>query len=159
MGANTNKIVAKRINLSLADYEAGLARGEKWCTGCKTLHHFKAFGVDPSRKSGLAASCVDFRRVRQLRFRFRPKHGWLKPTRHNDKLQARRRINYLVEQGRIPHPDHLPCVDCGDSSFSRRHRHEYDHYLGYSAEHQLDVEAVCSRCHHDREETRRGKAA
>lgn len=35
-------------------------------------------------------------------------------------------------------------------------RHEYDHHLGYDLAHQADVEAVCSRCHHQRERRRDG---
>jgi 5-methylcytosine-specific restriction endonuclease McrA len=78
--------------------------------------------------------------------------AWLKPARGGDRKQARRRINYLVEKGRIPRPDDLACVDCGHKGEDRRH--EYDHARGYSAEHQLDVEAVCSKCHHARSDAR-----
>lgn len=84
------------------------------------------------------------------------KRGWITPTRDGDKKQARRRVNYLVEQGRIPHPDDLPCMDCGDGVFSGVYRHEYDHARGYDAENQLYVEPVCSKCHHNREAMRRG---
>jgi hypothetical protein len=35
-----------------------------------------------------------------------------------------------------------------------KRRHEYDHYLGYAAEHHEHVQAVCSKCHHEREEKR-----
>jgi len=74
--------------------------------------------------------------------------------------QARRRINYLVEQGLIPHPNDLPCLDCGDMLFVRESsRHEYDHAKGYEGAEQLYVEPVCSRCHHNREEARFGDAA
>jgi hypothetical protein len=86
----------------------------------------------------------------------RRSHGWLKPIRDGDKLQARRRVNYLVEQGRIPRPDDLPCMDCADEVFSTRTRHEYDHAKGYDGENQLYVEPVCTRCHRSREEARCG---
>ena len=71
-------------------------------------------------------------------------------------MQARRRINYLVETGKIPRPAELPCVDCCDEVFLKEYRHEYDHAHGYNGENQLYVEPVCSRCHHAREEARRG---
>lgn len=87
------------------------------------------------------------------------RRGWLVPTRDGDKLQARRRVNYLVEQGLIPHPEDLPCFDCADEVFSRRYRHEYDHAQGYDGENQLYVEPVCAKCHRNREEARRGLAA
>jgi len=87
------------------------------------------------------------------------RRGWLTPARDNDKRQARRRVNYLVEQGLIPRPDDLPCLDCGDEVFGVRYRHEYDHARGYAAKDQLYVEPVCSRCHHNREEARRAPAA
>ena len=129
----------------------------KWCTACKTRHDKSAFGRDRTRGDGLAATCLAARRVKVRKPRMQHKrHGWLKPTRDGDKLQARRRVNYLVEQGRIPHPDDLPCIDCADAIFPGQYRHEYDHAKGYDGDNQLYVEPVCSRCHHAREEARRG---
>lgn len=81
--------------------------------------------------------------------------GWLVPARSGDVRQARRRVNYLVEQGRMPHPNTLPCTDCGHIWCEGESRHEYDHYLGYEVQHQLSVEPVCSACHHQREAERR----
>lgn len=82
---------------------------------------------------------------------------WLTEIRDGDKKQARRRINYLVEQKRIPHPDDLPCWDCQDGIYLNVYRHEYDHARGYDGDNQFYVEPVCSRCHHNREDARRGK--
>lgn len=129
----------------------------KWCTRCKVEHPRESFGRDASRGDGLSASCLASRRVTTAKVRTEFKrHGWLKPTRDGDKKQARRRVNYLVEQGRIPHPDDLPCIDCADEVFPVDYRHEYDHARGYDGENQLYVEPVCSRCHHAREEARCG---
>lgn len=129
---------------------------EKWCTACKAIHNRSAFGRDPTRSDGLAARCLASRRVvsRKPQTGRSGRIGWLKPTRDGDKLQARRRVNYLVEQGRIPHPDDVPCMDCGDVIFANNYRHEYDHAKGYDGDNQLYVEAVCSRCHHSREDDR-----
>lgn len=131
----------------------------KWCTRCKAEHQISEFGNDRTRYDGLSASCLKSRRVS---VRKRPgyqngayRHGWMEPTRDGDKLQARRRINYLVEQGRIPHPDSLDCMDCADAIWVGSFRHEYDHARGYDGENQLYVEPVCSRCHRIREENRR----
>ena len=126
----------------------------KWCTACKQRHLIQAFGKDRTRYDGLAACCLASKRVKIRKIRVQFRSGWLKPVRDGDKLQARRRINYLVEQGRIPHPDDLPCIDCGDEIFLRRYRHEYDHACGYDGLNQLYVEPVCSRCHHGREKSR-----
>lgn len=53
----------------------------------------------------------------------------------------------------------LPCVDCGHiRSNSEERRHEYDHHLGYAAEHHEHVEPVCTTCHHRRENERRAAA-
>lgn len=68
--------------------------------------------------------------------------------RDGDKLQARQRINVEVRTGRRPHPNALPCADCGHVWSEGERRHEYDHHLGYDAAHHYDVEAVCTRCHH-----------
>ena len=69
------------------------------------------------------------------------------PPRSGDKKQARQRINVDVRTGRRPHPNTLPCVDCGHIWKPGERRHEYDHYLGYDADHHQDVEVVCTTCH------------
>lgn len=131
----------------------------KRCSKCEQEKPRSAFQKDSSRADGLMYWCSDCRNARSRALyapRPRKPRGWLTPTRDGDKLQARRRINYLVEQGRIPHPDDLPCMDCADEVFVNHYRHEYDHARGYDGENQLYVEPVCSRCHHAREEARRG---
>jgi len=151
---------AKRIGVSVDEYATRRGRGEKWCTACKAWHSVAAFGSDPTRGDGLAARCTASKRVK-VRTPRKPqdRRGWQAPTRDGDKRQARRRINYLVEQGLIPKPSDLPCLDCADEVFSGNYRHEYDHARGYDGENQLYVEAVCSKCHRNREETRRAQAA
>lgn len=69
------------------------------------------------------------------------------PRRDDDRKQARQRINVEVRSGRRPHPNTLPCADCGHVWSEGERRHEYDHHLGYGAAHHLDVEAVCTICH------------
>lgn len=69
-------------------------------------------------------------------------------ARSGDKRQARKRVNQMVLWGRLARPNDLPCYDCGHRGADRCH--EYDHFLGYSAEHHLAVQAVCSVCHHRR---------
>lgn len=73
------------------------------------------------------------------------------PPREGDKLQARQRINVEVREGRRPHPNTLPCTDCGHVWREGERRHEYDHHLGYGVEHHYDVQPVCTRCHHYRD--------
>lgn len=129
----------------------------RWCWACKVAHPLAAFGRDPSRGDGLARQCLASRRVKAPKQRTTYKrHGWLTPARSGDKKQARRRVNYLVERGRIPHPNSLPCIDCADEVYGLSFRHEYDHAKGYDTANQLYVEPVCSRCHHAREEARCG---
>lgn len=146
---------ARRLGLSPVDYAHHLVSDEKWCVGCKAFHPIDAFGQDVSRSDGRATICPTARsqraRARYVRKGYR-RRGWLVPARDGDKLQARRRINYLVESGQIPHPNEKPCADCGHLGDDRRHEH--DHFMGYSAAHQLDVEPVCSTCHHKREDLR-----
>ena len=76
------------------------------------------------------------------------------PPRDGDKKQARRRINVEVRTGRREHPNELPCVDCGHVWAKGERRHEYDHHLGYGADHHYDVEPVCTICHAKRDGTR-----
>jgi hypothetical protein len=146
---------ATRIGMPIDAYLVRIQAGEKWCTRCRCWHPRCEFGEDKHRYDGLAACCLNSRRPRQLSLQLQSKRsGLLVPTRDGDKLQARARVNYLVIHGRIPRPDSLPCTDCGGTPETHGRRHEYDHARGYSAEHQLYVEAVCSLCHSAREKAR-----
>lgn len=131
-----------------------------WCTGCKARHPREAFGADRSRGRGFAASCYRHRKTMYERTyvrRGRPSRVGqrLAATRDGDKRQARARVNHEVEVGRRPHPNALPCADCGHQWSAGERRHEYDHHLGYGAAHQLDVQPVCTSCHRTRESRRR----
>lgn len=151
------KIAARRAGMTPEEYFSRCNSGEKHCTKCKTWHPRDAFGEDRTRGDGLSASCLASRRVverRDMRGIAR-RVGWIKAAREGDRLQARTRVNYLVTKGRIPDPNALPCTDCGHTTETGpSRRHEYDHHKGYSAEHQLDVEVVCTRCHHARSRCR-----
>lgn len=131
---------------------------EKWCVGCKVTHPVEAFGRDRSRTDGLNPTCRTFKNRRAVSA-YTPhpaeRHGPAPlPARDGDVRQARARVNHYVDTGRLPDPNTLPCADCGHVYVEGGKRHEYDHHLGYGAEHHLDVEAVCSTCHHARERRR-----
>lgn len=146
---------AGRVGASPTDYAHRIVAGEKWCVGCKDWHQIDEFGSDASRPDGRAATCLSYRRGRYAPRERAPRlRGFLVETRDGDKRQARRRVNYLVEQGRIPPPNALPCTDCGHVWEDGGRRHEYDHASGYGVAEQLTVEAVCSACHHTRERAR-----
>jgi hypothetical protein len=149
------KRAAARQGLTVEAYAQRVAGGEKWCTGCKAWHPAAVFVVDRSRWDGRATKCRDHtrRQPRQFALRF-PRRRWLAPTRDGDKRQARSRVNFLVTAGRLPDPNTVACTDCGHAWRKGERRHEYDHYLGYGAAHQLDVQAVCTTCHARRSEQR-----
>lgn len=77
-----------------------------------------------------------------------------KPPRDGDRMQARQRVNVEVRTKRRPHPNSIPCADCGHIWRRGERRHEYDHFKGYAAEHHLDVESVCTICHSKRDSER-----
>jgi hypothetical protein len=155
------KRLAFRAGLGVAEYLARAAAGEKYCWRCRAMHRVEMFGEDASRPDSRASACRDSKNARaQALYEPRPASSrlgtFLAESRDGDKRQARARVNHRVEIGRLPHPNTLPCTDCGHVHVSGERRHEYDHHLGYAAEHQLDVEAVCTTCHHEREAERRG---
>lgn len=126
----------------------------KWCIGCKAYHLKTVFGSDKSRYDGLASKCKKFKRDDE-RARYTPKPRPQKgrrfvEVRENDKKQARRRVNYLVEANIIRHPNEIPCTDCGHVYEKGERRHEYDHHKGYKKEFHQDVQSVCSVCHKKR---------
>lgn len=130
----------------------------KRCSNCGDYKPRSEFGRDRSRPDGLTYWCRGCKNARSRERYVKKGHpgrrGWLAPVRDGDKKQARRRVNYLVEQGLIPHPDDVPCADCVDMLLTPGGRHEYDHARGYDGKNQLYVEAVCQRCHRNREELR-----
>lgn len=157
------KVAAQLIGISPKEYIGHVSSGEKWCTGCKAWHPTQDFGPDKSRPDGLSAKCRNYRRALYKERRLIPpprpriRGRSFVPARNGDKLQARRRINYFVEAELIPHPNDLPCMDCGHVYGQDNRRHEYDHHLGYASKHHEHVQAVCSRCHHARERDRNGQ--
>ncbi|MEU4558577.1 hypothetical protein AB0F72_09305 [Actinoplanes sp. NPDC023936] len=150
---------AARIGITLAEYDFNLAAGEKWCGGCRTWEPRSAFAADKSRGDGLMSRCRDSRNNAARKSYVptpRPATGRrYVEARDGDQLQARRRVNYLVEAALLPAPNTLPCADCGHIWDEGERRHEYDHHLGYAAENHEAVEAVCTTCHHSREDNRR----
>lgn len=155
------RCAAQKTGLSEAEYRLKLASGQKWCTKCKAWHMRSDFRPDVSRWDGLSASCKDGRSAAHKQKyvkRARPSPGRrFTEARDDDKVQARSRVNYLIDIKLLPDPNNVACVDCGhDTSKSPEQlRHEYDHHLGYGAAHHEHVEAVCSRCHHRRAEERK----
>lgn len=68
-----------------------------------------------------------------------------------EERKARRQVNAEVRTGKRPHPNTVPCVDCGHTQEQGARRHEYDHTAGYDDRaNWLTVESVCTTCHHQR---------
>lgn len=167
MGQSTDgalKVRAARAGYAdVSEFRKRELGGEKWCYKCKTWHPRSAFHSDRSRYDGLDPVCRDSRRTGHPRGwherpAVNPVTGRSGPApmapRSGDKIQARQRVNVEVRCGRRPHPNSIPCTDCGHEWKRGDRRHEYDHHLGYAAEHHLDVQSVCTTCHHKREASR-----
>ena len=129
----------------------------KACSACGQDKPLEAFHADRSHPDGRASVCRNCKNG-AARARYQPKgpperYGPAPaPGRDGDKLQARHRVNRAVDAGDLPDPNSLACADCGHLGNNRRH--EYDHHQGYEAAHHLDVQAVCTRCHHRRDNPR-----
>ncbi len=155
------KVAAQHIGISPEEYKRLVAAGQKWCMVCRRWQPVGEFGKDRSRVDGLASGCKEGRNA-WVRGRYVPRpppapgRVYVDP-RDGDKLQARGRVNHLVNVGVIPDPNDLACVDCGHVWTKGERRHEYDHYFGYAAAHHEDVQPVCSTCH-GRRTSERGEA-
>ena len=154
------KAAAKRAGVSVERYAQLVSAGMRWCSGHKDWHSINEFGRDAARSDGMAAHCFRVRKERfythepipaHLRKRMGPKRH---ASRDNDKIQARHHVNLSVRTGKLAHPKDLPCMDCGHRGAGRRH--EYDHFMGYSAVYHMAIQCVCSKCHHVREKIRNG---
>lgn len=150
------KSAAHKAGLTEKNYRLKLIRGLKRCWRCQSWQSLNNFKRDATRGDGLYPACASCRNAwvrSRYRPRPRPKPGRrFVPARENDKRQARRRVNHLVSVGLIPKPGDVSCVDCGHHGTTRKH--EYDHYLGYAAQHQEKVQGVCVPCHHSRSKER-----
>ena len=153
------KIAAQRIGKTLDIYSSQISSGLKWCWKCREWHPKTEFVSDRTRGDGLAAVCRNAcstgrPRGWQGRRPINPVTGRPGPApnapRDQDKKQARHLINMEVQGGRRPHPNALPCADCGHIWRPGERRHEYDHYKGYAAENHCEVQPVCTLCHHRR---------
>ncbi len=145
---------AKRIGVTASEYISQRASGQKWCIRCREWHALSEFGRDVTRGDGFSAKCLSSIRVKVKVKRVYPTgpRGHYAPDRDGDKAQARHRTNHAVKNGQLPRPNDLPCTDCGLIWSPGMKRHEYDHYLGYAAEHHLHVQAVCAKCHRRRDD-------
>lgn len=137
--AGALKTAAKRVGVSVAAYIEKTDGGLKWCTAHKDWHSVSDFPVDRSRTDGRKAKCL-------AADRGKPRH-----PRDPMRERARNAVFRAVKVGRLPHPNSVPCMDCGHEYSAGERRHEHDHHLGYEPERNLDVQAVCTLCHADRE--------
>lgn len=158
------KGAAKRIGISLEGYLSRIAAGLKHCTACRQWLKKEQFKADASRSDGLSSTCTPCRSAKHKK-KYEPRERvsrmgeFFAVTKDGDKKQARSRVNNHVHNGLLPSPNSAPCTDCGHVWKPGGKRHEYDHHLGYSAEHQLSVQPVCSTCHHDRDNLNQNKTA
>lgn len=151
------KALAAKLGLSVESYERRVSQGLKYCMQLSHWVKRSFFGKDISRSDGLASRCTPCRRS-YSKARYTPVPKQLRkpmgpppfPPRDGDKKQARQRINVEVREGRRPHPNKLPCADCGHRWKPGERRHEYDHHRGYDAIHHFSVQAVCQPCHSKR---------
>lgn len=150
------KTAAKRVGLSLEEYQERIGNGLKWCFHGQHWQPRPSFCQDTTRADGLAARCRDCAST-YSRGRYSPVTGPRKygpdpqPPRPGDKVQARQRINVEVRTGKRPHPNDLPCASCGHVHERGERRHEYHHHLGYDAAYHYDVIPLCTRCHHQKD--------
>lgn len=54
---------ATRVRVSLAEYDAQIAAGKKWCWKCQQWHDRAAFGPNRSTSDGLQAMCRTSKRA------------------------------------------------------------------------------------------------
>jgi hypothetical protein len=146
------KTAAARIGLSVDVYLQRIASGGKRCFACEQWKDMGEFSLDRHRGDGRSATCRACR-TKQYRERYvprpRPQH---RPcySQGGNPQSARVRIYQRIKRGELPHPNTLPCSDCGLVWCEGQKRHEYDHPNGYAGAYALTVEPVCTRCHNRR---------
>lgn len=130
---------ATQLGITAEQYQSLRESGQRWCVGCKSWHNNPDFARDRHSSDGLSAQCRVYRRGTRR-----------DPVEPVEKSRARRRIEQRVRRGAMPHPNTLPCTDCGQRWAPGLSRHEYDHHLGYDGPQADNVQPVCQRCHAER---------
>ncbi len=144
--AGALKIAAKKAGLTLQEYINKLNNNYKKCGVCEAWLEKTYFNKDLSRHDKLNSKCKECSKA-IWRFAAINRKNKRQPIVDANKKKARSRINSDVESGIRPHPNTLYCALCGH--FGKGRRHEYHHPLGYSQNHQNDIVALCSKCHHE----------
>lgn len=127
---------ATRLGMTVEQYQARVASGQRWCCGCKEWHGGSRFTTDNTRSDGKARMC---RKAKSLRSNPKPV-----PL---DRRRAHRVVYMRIRRGQLPHPNTLPCSRCRCTWSPGCKRHEYHHHRGYEKPYQADVVALCSSCH------------
>jgi hypothetical protein len=147
-----SKVAAGKLGISVEKYIQNVQSGLKWCSACRSWLQSDCFGKDRSSFDGKNSRCkICQRALHQKRYKpipielRKPRGFTTKPSRDGDKSQTRAKVNYAVTCNKLPHARNVPYFDCGYIGSDRLH--EYDHYKGYDAINNLEVECVCVPCH------------
>jgi hypothetical protein len=147
-----SKVAAGKLGISVEKYIQNIQSGLKWYSACRLWLQCDSFGQDKSSFDGKNSRCKVCQRAlyrkkyKPIPIEQRKPRGFnTKPSRDGDKNQARAKVNYAVTCNKLPHARNVPCFDCGHIGSDRLH--EYDHYKGYDAINDLEVEYVCVPCH------------
>lgn len=135
------KIAARRLGISHAEWLAKRTAGLKWCTFGKHWQIVGLFACDATRGDGLAHVCFEcFRLYKKDRNKYSPF-----PPSNPIRRKAGRAVNRAIESGKLARAADVPCARCNHIGHDRRH--EYHHHRGYEKEFWLDVICLCLRCH------------
>lgn len=55
----SRKTAARKIGISLEEYDLNISKGVKWCTKCKSWKPLSGFYRDTTRGDGFSAKCID----------------------------------------------------------------------------------------------------
>jgi hypothetical protein len=122
-------------------------RQEKQCITCRKIKSVSEFAKgDRARYDGFNPRCNECERVRHKEmYKNNPdpiKKSAKKWSQNNpEKTRAHVAINYALRTGKIKRPD--TCVLCEEVSNDI----VAHHWNGYDADHYLDVQWICRRCH------------
>lgn len=165
------KVAAGKLGVTVTEYLARKEAGFRWCWCCRTWKLAGLFPRSSGPKGAVSGQCLECSRVK-VRKNTKGRPGSMRGRRHTaaarhnmslahqgsrnhrwkggtsplpeqdrEKLLGRRAINHAVEAGRLAPPGQLPCIHCGGQA------QEYHHHRGYAPCHELDVQALCIKCH------------
>lgn len=121
----------------------GLLGRASFCKACFAAKYTKHTPARRAAKREAMKRFIDKLRAagKPIGAKYCPAKNQVKYAKHRDQILARSAVKYAIGAGKMPRAAECICKWCGNAAA------HYHHHRGYSKQHRLDVEPLCTACH------------